>query len=168
MKKVSLLFLALLGFAHAANSQAVDWPQEIIGDNGSVVIIYQPQVESFSDNNIEARAAVSVKLPSAPDVPVFGAVWIKTKLDSNRDTRMAVLRDIEVSDVRIADASDDQKDALARFIETELESTTFNMTVDELLADLDYDPSGLPQADLKHTPPEILFWSTLLTHRSLS
>jgi hypothetical protein len=27
MKKVSLLFLALLGFAHAANSQAVDWPQ---------------------------------------------------------------------------------------------------------------------------------------------
>jgi len=156
MKKVSLLFVALMSLAHAAHSQAADWPQEIVGSNGSVVIIYQPQVESFSGNNLEARAAVSIKLPSAPEVPVFGAVWIKAKLDSNRDTRMAVLRDITVSDVSFADASDDQKDNLARFIESELENTNLNMTVDELLADLDYDPSGQPQADLKHTPPEIL------------
>jgi hypothetical protein len=156
LKKVTLLLVALIGFAHAAQSQAKDWPQEIVGDKGAVVVIYQPQVESFSGNSLEARAAVSVKTPSAGDVPVFGAVWIKSKLDTNRDTRTAVLRDIEVSDVRFADASDDQKDALARFIESELENTTLNMTVDELLADLDYDSSGVRQADLKHAPPKIL------------
>jgi hypothetical protein len=156
MKKVSLLLVALIGFVQAAQPQEMDWPQEIVAENGAVVVIYQPQVETFSGNTLEARAAVSVKMPAAPDVPVFGAIWIKTKLDTNRDTRNALLRDIEVSDVRFADANDDQKDALADLIESGLENTTLNMTVDELLADLDYDSSGLPQADLKHTPPEIL------------
>ena len=156
LKKVTLLLVALIGFAHAAQSQVMDWPQEIVGEKGAVVVIYQPQVETFSGNNIEARAAVSVKTPSTGDAPVFGAVWIKSKLDTNRDTRTAALRDIKVSDVRFADASDDQKDALARFIEAELENTTLNMTVDELLADLDFDAVGMAQADLKHAPPEIL------------
>ncbi|MGB5688418.1 MAG: hypothetical protein WBM45_04030, partial [Woeseiaceae bacterium] len=156
MKIVKLLFVALIGFVHAAQSQAVDWPQEIVGENGAVVIIYQPQVESFSGNNLEARAAVSVKMASAPDVPVFGAVWIKSRLDTNRDTRTAMLRDIEISDVRFADATEDQKEALASFLEAELENTTLNITVDELLADLDFDASGMPQADLRHTPPRIL------------
>lgn len=155
MKIIRLILVASIGLAHAVQSQEMDWPQEIVGENGAVVVIYQPQVETFSGNDVEARAAVSVKTPSAGDVPLFGAVWIKAKLDANRDTRTAVLRHIEISDVRFADASDDQKDALAGLIEAELENTTLNITVDELLADLDLDTSGMPQADLQHTPPKI-------------
>lgn len=155
MKIIRLILVASIGLAHAVQSQEMDWPQEIVGENGAVVVIYQPQVETFSGNDFEARAAVSVKTPSAGDVPLFGAVWIKAKLDANRDTRTAVLRHIEISDVRFADASDDQKDALAGLIEAELENTTLNITVDELLADLDLDTSGMPQADLQHTPPKI-------------
>ena len=155
MKIIRLILVASIGLAHAVQSQEMDWPQEIVGENGAVVVIYQPQVETFSGNDFEARAAVSVKTPSAGDVPLFGAVWIKAKLDANRDTRTAVLRHIEISDVRFADASDDQKDALAGLIEAELENTTLNITVDELLADLDLDTSGKPQADLQHTPPKI-------------
>jgi len=156
MKIIRLILVASIGLAHAAQSQEMDWPQEIVGENGAVVVIYQPQVEAFSGNDFEARAAVSVKTPSSGDVPLFGAVWIKSKLDTNRDTRTAVLRDIEISDVRFADASDDQKGALADLIESKLENTTLNITVDELLADLGLDAANLPQANLQHTPPEIL------------
>ena len=116
MKFFAVLLSVLIGLTTMAQAQDISWPQELVGENGGVVIIYQPQVEVFTGNNLEARAAVSVKSSQTGDTPVFGAVWIEAKLDTDRDTRTAVIRDIEVSDVRIADASNDQLDALAEFI----------------------------------------------------
>jgi hypothetical protein len=156
MRIAGLLLAGLLGLATMAQSQEITWPQELSGDDGAVVLIYQPQIEAFAGNNLEARAAVSVKTASSGGVPVFGAVWIKAKIDTNRDTRTAVIRDIDISDVRFADANDDQKEALAKFIETKIEGATLTITVDQLLADLDAEGTGVAQADLKHEPPKIM------------
>ncbi len=156
MKFVAVLSSVLIGFSSAAHSQEISWPQELTSDNGGVVIIYQPQVEVFTGNSFEARAAVSVKTSDTGNTPVFGAVWIEAKLDTNRDTRTAVIRDIEVSDVRIADASNEQMDALAKFIEESLEGSSLKISVDQLLSDLDSAGSDVGEADLKHTPPEIV------------
>lgn len=156
MKTNNILLVGLICLAPIANSQEFDWPQEIVADDGAVVVIYQPQVETFSGNSFDARAAVSVKMVSLGDAPVFGAIWIEAKLDTNRDTRTAVIRDIEISDVRFADASDQQKENLADFIESKLEDTTLNITVDQLLADLNMESAGATQAELQHTPPEIV------------
>ena len=67
LRKITrLILIASLGLAHAAQSQQMDWPQEIVGENGAVVVIYQPQVEAFSGNDFEARAAIAVKAPINP------------------------------------------------------------------------------------------------------
>jgi len=156
MKILGALLAGSLGFASAVQSQEIDWPQELSGDGDIVVLIYQPQVEVFTGNHLEARAAVSVKAPSVGNVPVFGAIWINAKLDTDRDTRTSVIRDIEISDVRIADASNEQKEALVDFIETTVAGSTLTISVDQLLADLDAAGTGAAEADLKHTPPEII------------
>ena len=157
-KSSGLLFVLTVLFGMlAAPSQAQEnsWPQELIGDGGNVLVIYQPQIEVFTGNSLEARAAVSVKSPSSGNVPVFGAIWIKAKLDTNRDTRIARIRDIEISDVRFADASDDDRDKLANLIESGLEGSTLTISVDQLLADLDTADINEKQVELKHTPPII-------------
>ena len=156
MKFSGAICSILIGSLSAAQAQDISWPQELDGDKGAVVVIYQPQVESFTGNNLEARAAISVKMPSTGNTPVFGAIWIKAKLDTNRDTRTAVIRDIDVSDVRFADATDEQKDALAELIESSIEGSSLQISVDQLLADLDGLGTGIEEADLKHTPPKFI------------
>ena len=66
------------------------------------------------------------------------------------------MRDIEVSDVRFVDASEKDKETLAKFISTELEASTMTISVDQLLTDLDAENSDIAEVDLKHTPPKIM------------
>jgi len=140
----------------AAEAELVSWPQQLDGENGATVIIYQPQVESFSGNSIEARAAFSVKAPATENVPVFGAIWIEAKIDVDRDARTAVIRDVNIGDIRLADASGEQLQELTNFIEGLIEGSSFSITVDQLLADLDDKNIESSGAALKHDPPEII------------
>ena len=66
-------------FAGAAviepNSADGNWPREI-DSNGIHLAIYQPQVDSWKDNKIEARSAVIVTRAENP-TQIFGTVSIK-------------------------------------------------------------------------------------------
>lgn len=139
-----------------AHAEEFTWPQQLDAPNGASVIIYQPQVEEFSGNRIEGRAAVSVKTPESGDIPVFGAIWFEARLDTNRETRTAVIRDVEIADVRFADASDTQLQRLGDFIEAEIERSSFAISIDQLLADLDEVTGATPAENLKHEPPHIM------------
>lgn len=152
------IFVALLVATLVTTVQAagVDWPQEVKTDNGAVVLVYQPQIEEFSGNGLEGRAAVSVKDSSTDSAPVFGAIWFTSKIDTDRDTRTAELRDFEILDVRLADASDEQMDQLAKLIEDQIERSNFSISVDQLLADLDAQGTNHTEQELKHEPPRII------------
>ena len=152
--RVTCMMLALL--TTAANAEEITWPQELVADNGATVTIYQPQVESFSGNSLEGRAAVSVQLTTASDAPKFGAIWFKARLDTDRDTRTAVIRDVEVADVRFAEADDAQAQKLADLIESEVGNARFTMSVDQLLADLDAEMADAKGPALRHEPPKIM------------
>ena len=146
----------LILFFATQNAAAVTWPQDLVAPGGKTVTIYQPQVEAFSGNSVEGRAAVSVRQPGDAGMPVFGAIWFEAKLDTDRDTRTAVLRDVVVSEVRFADASDAQKKEFAEFVQREVGAASLTISVDQLLADLDAGaPRGAATA-LQHTPPKIL------------
>jgi hypothetical protein len=147
---------ALFLFAPLALAENISWPQEIVAGNGAVVIVYQPQIEEFSGNDLVGRAAISVKKPEADNVPVFGAIWFEAKIDIDREARTATIRDVDIIDVRFAEASDEQKKQLAGFIEDQVEQAHFTISVDQLLADLDAEKAGVAEAELKHNPPKII------------
>ena len=150
------LLAIVVAVTQAANADPVGWPQQLDAEDGAAVIVYQPQVESFSGNELEARAAVAVKKADAGSVPVFGAIWMRARLDVDRDTRTAVIRAISVEDVRFADASDAEMQQLAAFIEGTLGASSMMISVDQLLADLDARDGGTAGTQLKHDAPKIL------------
>ena len=47
MIKILAGLLAIVA-ASAAEAEPISWPQELDADSGATVIIYQPQVETFS------------------------------------------------------------------------------------------------------------------------
>jgi hypothetical protein len=51
------------------------WPIEIESEKGIVTTLYQPQLESFQNNNLEGRMAVTIKVPE--DEMIFGALWLR-------------------------------------------------------------------------------------------
>src|SRR5947207_2498697 len=65
----------------------------------SVLTICQPQPEKFTDNLLEARAALSM-IPKGKSTPVFGVMWFKGRVDTDRDSGTAMLRDIIVTNSR--------------------------------------------------------------------
>ena len=148
--------LALFLLTPPALADNISWPQEIAADSGAVVVVYQPQVEEFSGNDLVGRAAISAKKPESDNAPVFGAIWFEAKIDTDRDARTAMIRDVNIVDVRFAEASDEQKEQLASLIENQVERSHFTISVDQLLADLDAEKAGLAEAELKHNPPKIV------------
>ena len=84
------LLLALL--AHGARAEDPGWPREI-SLAGAQVVIFQPQLDAFEGNSIGARVAVAVT-PAGASEQVFGAVWLESKLEIDRDTRTVTAYDI--------------------------------------------------------------------------
>ena len=148
--------LLIIALATSVQAASISWPQEVVADDGTIVLVYQPQVEEFSGNSLAGRAAVSVKSPSTANAPVFGAIWFEAKIDTDRDARTAVIRNVDIIDVRFADASDEQMQKLGELLEGQLERSRFTISVDQLLADLDAQSAGGAEAELKHNPPKII------------
>jgi len=129
------------------------WPRTITHPDATVVI-YQPQVDRFDGDELEGRAAVSVT-PDGASEPVFGAVWMTARLETDRDARLVRIVDVRVEDVRLPDASDDARDRLGALLEQEIPRLEIEMDLDLLLADLaEAQPPGVE--GLRHDPPRIL------------
>ena len=84
--RVVAMTLAVTGLGLTlARAQDV-WPRTIIVSQG-IVVVYQPQVESFEKNRIVGRSAVSIT-PEGQIEPIFGAAWIEGRVRTDRDSRM--------------------------------------------------------------------------------
>src|SRR5262245_59662112 len=91
------------GSAPPAASQTVPaegaWPREIQA-NGATVLVYQPQIDSWQGNRLEARAAIAIRRPGAAE-PSFGVVWITARTDIDKERGMVVLQDIQIPKVNV-------------------------------------------------------------------
>ena len=131
------------------------WPRQITTDEW-VVTAYQPQADHFADDILEARAAVAIKPVDGSAEPVFGAVWVSARLDIDREQRVIKIRELSVPEVRLADVSEEQRNALARLLETEIPKWEFDLDMDLLVADLDEAVGYATTPGIKAEPPQIL------------
>lgn len=136
-----------------------DWPREMDA-SGSHFVIYQPQVDQWKKNLLEARAAVTVTLPGS-STPLYGIVSLTASTDVAKESRMVTLEDLKVSSVTFP-AAKSQEPELERAIRDGLPQWPRTITMDRLLADL-----AMTQAEgenesvtVKNGPPKILFSST--------
>lgn len=135
---ISIFGILLLASSTRCFSQA-DWPRDVRLSNGSTVTIYQPQPESLKGNRLVSRAVVSMK-QSKNDDPVFGVVWAEAALLTDKDTRMATMDNIKVTQVRFPDLQDKAKtDELSGMLETEIPDWNLEMPIDQIVTTIEQD-----------------------------
>lgn len=158
----ALVVVAILGFCAAPRVLAQDgWPRQIDAEKARVVI-YQPQVETFTGDKLEARAAVSVT-PTGGTTPVFGAVWMKARVSTDYDERLVTLLDLEVTNAKFPDATPEQIADLSALLEREIPNWDLDISLDRLLAGLDAAEMEKTEADRINTDPPRIYYRTTPT-----
>ncbi len=155
-----LAFLAALLLAPGMNGASVaadlTWPKQFVSSEASVVL-YQPQLESFEEDKLTARAAVSVKKRGEKQ-PVFGVAWLKARVATDRDTRMATIEDVQATRVKFADATPEQEEKLRAFLENEAKDWQYTLSLDLIVAEMDKIEAALrADSGLNTEPPRIIF-----------
>ena len=103
----------LLVFGRPVLAAQDPWPKRFEHPKGTVVM-YQPQLETFKDDILSGRAAVSVKKKEWK-APVFGAIWLSGHVSTDRDTRMATIDQVKVTDAKFPEAKPEQLEKLKAF-----------------------------------------------------
>ncbi len=135
------------------------WPREMDA-GGFHFMIYQPQVDEWKKNHLQARAAVTVTRADNA-TPLYGIVSLTARTDVDKESRMVALEDIKVSSVTFP-AAKSQESELERAIREGLPQWPRTVTLDRLLADM-----AMTQAEaesesvsVKNDPPKILYSAT--------
>ena len=151
-----IIFILACSSKLVAAEEEYNWPRKI-ERNGATIIIYQPQVEELSANTLESRAAVSVSTEEYP-TPVFGAMWFECKISTDRDERIVRLLDVDVTAAKFPDIEEGKIMALSTFLEEEVPKWELELSLDELLIDLDIAEVSASLAEgLNNKAPEIIF-----------
>ena len=113
----ALLAVTIPGLAQEEAPDEKAWPR-VMDAKDATVTMYQPQIDSWQENDFEARAAVSVK--EGEGAPIFGAVWISGRFEVDTDTRMVTLNDITIPSVAFPEAPEERQQQLKDFLEREI------------------------------------------------
>ena len=157
MRKLATLCLLLtLYFPVFGQEEEREWPFQLEGPDW-VLNIYQPINESFEGNILKSRSAVSLKFDGKEE-PVFGAMWVESRLTTDRDTRMATLESIEVTGLKFPESVDSATVTRCKqVIEYEVPKVALPISIDRLLSTLEYaEEEMIASGGINNDPPEII------------
>ncbi len=149
------LFFCTAIFGSAVFAQQ-NWPKSITGDNGDLIKIYQPQVESYSNGNLKARSAISVIQDGKTD-PVFGAFWWDANVSDNG--RAVTVQSINISNIKFPDGVDE---STAAAIKNKLEASVPDMGISIAKEDLENSLNNTQQQNklstgFNNNPPKVIY-----------
>ena len=153
-----LFALAISPFLYSQTAPAPAaeaWPKAV-DDQGFHVVIYQPQVDSWKKNQLQARAAVTATRPPST-TEAFGIVTLTARTEVNKETRSVSLEDMKITNASFPGAKPEQGD-LEKVVREAFKSGTVGL--DHLLADIAMtgaETESMAAAPLKSDPPRILF-----------
>ena len=116
----------------APDANSDRWPMHLDTPSGQITI-YQPQLTNFDGDKLTARAAVSVIPPGQQD-PVFGALWMESRVATDRVARTVQILDVTVTKVRFPDATGPTEQSLTDALHNTLPQQPMTMSLDQLLS----------------------------------
>ena len=160
MKKFTQHFLLLVtsllafGFSQASD----EWPRIITTANGTQIKVYQPEPESFKENILMFRSAISI-LQSGSNEPVFGAFWGTATVETDRDNRTFIIKSLDVTSIRIpAIESQDTIDYLDDALQSRFPQTAGPISLDEIIATLNQNQQETKLSqEFSNKPPKVMF-----------
>ena len=162
MKVFRMLFLLcstffVCGISMAAQDQ---WPVTLSGSDGTVIKIYEPQPESFQNNILKYRSAISVLEQGKTD-PVFGTFWSIATVETDKDSRRINIQSVKVPNIKFPGEQDtDMISDLKSALEAQIPDAVNNISLDQVLSslELNQDQKKLSK-DLNTKAPKIFYAS---------
>ncbi len=167
MNRLKTLFSLLLIVFHLGNytikaqgdEPELTWPKEIETSNKSVITLYQPQLESFKENILEGRMAITVKLGDKN--LIYGAVLFKAMLSTNLDKRTVLIKNMKIEKSYFPDVVDSEMvDEFSKLLSNEMESWDMHMSLDRLAASLEEVDNLKKLSDKINNDPPIIYFRT--------
>lgn len=151
----SVLFSLLL-LAGSVNAQQ-NWPKTFNTPSGDLIKIYQPQAESFQNNILQSRSAVSV-VESGKTDPVFGMFWSTANLSQADDNNYRV-SSIQITNIKFPSAiSQEQSDEIKSTLQSEMAGTGINISKDEIQNALSSNQAQQKLSNtFNNTPPKVIY-----------
>ena len=164
-----LLFACLAGsqYAQAATSTAPKapeyrpWPRQYTV-NGTQFSVYRPELEGWTNNQLQARAVMAVRIGTAADNSDagpyrYGVVWLKARSETDTQGRLVTLSDVAVTKVNFPSARD-QEAQYQSMLQSVTAGKSLTMSLDQLESELAIADirKGQP-LQVGNTPPDIIF-----------
>ena len=157
---LTFLLLALLPQISLAQQQAQsqpqpEWPRKFTG-TGVAFSVYQPQLDTWRDNQLSAYSAVEV-VTEEGKTTTYGVVFFsaRTEIDKlNREVTLEDLRITKVSFPTVAGGGKDYSAALQKLIPTEPTISLDHLVADLNLTKAEVEANSVP---LNNDPPKIIF-----------
>jgi hypothetical protein len=133
------------------------WPLRLEAPEG-LITIYQPQLTSFDGNQLKARAAVSVLAPGQQD-PTFGALWMESRVSTDRVARTVQILEVTVTHVRFPGPGGVSEQALTNALRGyNAQQGSVTLSLDQLLSMLQViQKEQQAVKDIATAPPQIIF-----------
>ncbi len=146
--------LGLSGAAKGPEAPADPWPRQFkLGK--ATILVYQPQVESWTGNAINFRCAIAITKGDPKD-DVFGVIWAKARTQVDKVSRIVSLDDLAVTRRDFPTLVDNGIFYLFA-LRTQLGPGQRTVSLDRLQASLaasdSVKPSGIP---VNNDPPRII------------
>ncbi len=147
---------SLGGRTPATPSTPEGWPREI-KSGANTFVIYQPQLESWTDNSLRARSAVAVT-PAGASRTYYGVIWMSARTQVDKQNRMVTLTDASVDKVKFPSAPGEESAYLA-IIQKSVINKTRLISLDRLeaLAEILDAEKNAATVTVNNDPPSILF-----------
>jgi len=154
--------LAAIGLAAASAAWAqapdVTWPRQAKGADGTVVTVYQPQIESWADNQVSARAAVAVARPGEQE-PGYGVIELAARTAIDKSSDVATLSGLRITKSSFPGASEADANRYLATLRGAVTRDSWPVSVQALQANLAITQARSKQKGqpVKNDPPDILF-----------
>jgi hypothetical protein len=140
----------------AAVPSELKWPR-VIETPQAKIVIFQPQLEDFTENRLNSRFAASVQGKDMKE-PEFGAVWVEARIETQRDERTVHLVAIENVRARFPNATPKKEQWFADVLRREIPKWDIVLSIDQLIAGLEVEKARMKtEQALKNDPPKILY-----------
>jgi hypothetical protein len=150
----------VLAAAGASWAQAPDvaWPREVKAPDGTVITVYQPQLERWADNNLSGRAAVSVLAPGAKE-PHYGVIELAARTEIDKSADVATLSAVRITKASFPGASEQDVQKYRAALRASVTKERWPVSAQALQANLAVATARSKQKGVavKNDPPRILF-----------
>ena len=140
-----------------AQAPDIAWPREARGTDGTVITVYQPQLERWADNNLSGRAAVSVMRPGEKE-PHYGVIELAARTEIDKASDLVTLSALRITKSSFPGASAEETAKYLATLRAAVTKQTWPVSAQALQANLAIAQARSQKGQpVKNDPPQILF-----------